>query len=140
MFFESLENQVFKDARLLMIGYMIVFLYVCLMLGNCSFVHQRFFLSLGGMMSVVMGMAVSYSLCSAMGFFYGPTHTVLPFLLLGIGIDNMFVIRQCLATLGAEERKAGVEERMGRVLSRAGAAITITSITGLLQLTHLDPF
>jgi hypothetical protein len=30
----------------------------------------------------------SYGLCSAMGFFYSAAHTVLPFMLLGIGIGN----------------------------------------------------
>lgn len=132
MFFESLENMVFKDARLLFVGYMIVFIYVCFMLGKFSFVHQRFFLSLGGVLGVIMGMIVSYSICSSAGFFYGPTHAVIPFLLLGIGIDNMFVIRQCLATLSQEERKGSLEEIMSRVMGRAGVAITITSITGLL--------
>ena len=34
-----------------------------------------------------------------MGFFYSAAHTVLPFLLLGIGIDDMFVIVQSLNTL-----------------------------------------
>ena len=89
MFFENFENMVFKDAKMLIVGYLIVFCYLCLMLGRCSLVGHRFYVSLGGMLGVVMGMAVSYSICSVVGFFYGPTHTVLPFLLLGIGIDNM---------------------------------------------------
>jgi hypothetical protein len=29
-----------------------------------------------------------------MGFFWGPIHTILPFLLLGVGVDNSFVIMQ----------------------------------------------
>ena len=35
MFFESLEGQAFKDARMLVLGYITVFLYVLLMLGSC---------------------------------------------------------------------------------------------------------
>lgn len=131
MFFDSLENMVFKDAKMLIVGYLIVFGYLCLMLGRCSLVEQRFYVSLGGMLGVVMGMAVSYSICSVVGFFYGPTHTVLPFLLLGIGIDNMFVIRQCLTTLETtgDEGEERLEAVMSRVMGRAGVAITITSIT-----------
>ena len=33
--------------------------------------------------------------CSALGFLYTPPHKVLPFLFLGFGIDDMFVIVQC---------------------------------------------
>ena len=94
MFFESLENMLFKDAKMLVVGYLIVFLYLAVMLGRCGLVGHRLLLSLGGMLGVVMGMVTSFSLCSVLGYFYGPTHAVLPFLLLGIGIDNMFVIRQ----------------------------------------------
>ena len=131
MFFDSLENMVFKDARMLIVGYLIVFCYLCIMLGRCSLVEHRFYVSLGGMVGVVMGMAVSYSICSVIGFFYGPTHTVLPFLLLGIGIDNMFVIRQCLTTVEATaDGKDKLEDIMSNVMGRAGVAITITSITG----------
>jgi predicted RND superfamily exporter protein len=132
MFFEEMENMVFKDARMLIVGYLIVFLYLWFILGRVSRVGQRFLLAAGGMVGVVMGMAVSYSLCSAMGLFYGPMHTVLPFLLLGIGIDNMFVIRACLASLPAEAREGPVEGRLRAVMQRAGVAITVTSITDFI--------
>ena len=99
MFFEALQNQAFKDAGMLLVGYLIVFLYVIIMIGRFNFVQQRFFLSLGGMLGVVMGIIVCYGLCSLLGFFYSPAHTVMPFLLLGIGIDDMFVIIQCRNTL-----------------------------------------
>ena len=45
---------------------------------------------------------VSYGLCSALGFFYSAAHAVMPFLLLGVGIDDMFVIVQSLNTLSGE--------------------------------------
>ena len=54
---------------------------------------------MGGILGVMMGILVSYGLCSVLGFFYSAAHAVMPFLLLGIGIDDMFVIVQCLNTL-----------------------------------------
>ena len=45
-------------------------------------------------MSVFMGMILAFGLCSLFGLFYSAAHTVIPFLLLGIGIDNIFVITQ----------------------------------------------
>ena len=58
MFFETLENMAFKDAGMLLVGYLIVFTYVFIMLGKCNFVQQRFYLSLGGIIGVLMGLIV----------------------------------------------------------------------------------
>ena len=102
MFFQALESQAFKDAGMLLVGYLIVFIYVIIMIGRFNFIQQRFFLSLGGILGVVMGIIVSYGVCSAIGFWYSPAHTVIPFLMLGIGIDDMFVIVQCRNTLSPE--------------------------------------
>jgi Niemann-Pick C1 protein len=41
-------------------------------------------------------MILAYGLCSMFGLFYSAAHTVIPFILLGIGIDNIFVITQVL--------------------------------------------
>jgi Niemann-Pick C1 protein len=55
---------------------------------------SRVYLSGVGIISVIMGIIVAYGFSSAVGLFFGPMHNVLPFLLLGIGIDDMFVIVQ----------------------------------------------
>ena len=39
-------------------------------------------------------MGFAYGFCSACGLFVTPVHNILPFLLLGIGIDDVFVIIQ----------------------------------------------
>ena len=49
-----------------------------------------------------MGMILGYGLCSMFGLFYSAAHTVIPFILLGIGIDNIFVITQTFKTIGKE--------------------------------------
>merc|ERR1719188_436824 len=58
----------------------------------------------------------------------------MPFLCLGVGIDDMFVILQCWNNLAASGRHAGlsVEERVGMALQHAGVAITVTSVTNVL--------
>lgn len=126
-----------------------VFIYVQLMLGKFNLVEQRVvlnlvidklllfnsffylqaFLSLTGIASVAMAILVSYGLCSAFGVFYGPVHSILPFLLLGIGIDDMFVIVQCWSNLNKEEMKRSLPVRIGITMKHAGVSITITSVT-----------
>ena len=132
MFFETLESLAFKDAGMLFAGYLIEFVYVFIMLGKCNFVQQRFYLSFGGILGVIMGLIVSYGLCSMMGFAYSAAHTVMPFLLLGIGIDDMFVITQCRNTLPDNLKSLPVDERLAATMSHAGIAITITSVTDFI--------
>lgn len=52
----------------------------------------------------------------------------------GIGIDDMFVIVQCLTNLRseAEAGKWGLERRMGEALKHAGVSITVTSATDVV--------
>ena len=71
--------------------------YTLLYMGN-NFIIQ--FLCYPLFFSVAMGMILGYGLCSMFGLFYSAAHTVIPFLLLGIGIDNIFVITQTFKTLG----------------------------------------
>ena len=64
-----------------------------------------------------------------------PMHPVLFFLLLGIGLDDMFVIVQSWDSIEQERvrRKIDIElppldQRIGKALSHGGAAITITRL------------
>ena len=61
-----------------------------------------------------------------------PTSSSIPFLLLGIGIDDMFVIMQCYDNLSPGERAGAVPATVGLTMRRAGVAITVTSVTDFL--------
>ena len=131
-------STILGDVGVMAIGYMIVFIYVQIMLGRMNCLEQRSFLALTGFMGVIMGIVVSYGLCSAFHLFFGPMHSVLPFLLLGIGIDDMFVIIQSWDVAEEKRKKSSpkdcppLPERIGQAISQAGVAITITSITDII--------
>lgn len=50
--------------------------YVMIMLGRFNCVEQRAFLSMAGIVGVVMGIVFSYGFCSLCGLFFGPMHQV----------------------------------------------------------------
>ena len=120
------------DIGYFAIGYCMMFAYASLMMGRLSCVEHRVTLATAGIVGVIMGIIVSYGLCSAFGLFYGPMHSVMPFLMLGIGIDDMFVIMQSWETLKPEEKTVGLVERFGLTMKHAGAAITVTSVTDVI--------
>ena len=57
------------------------------------------FLSLMGMTVIGLSMFGSFGLCFYFGFFYTDMTPIVPFLLLGLGVDNMFVMVQVNTTL-----------------------------------------
>ncbi len=124
---ELAEEFIVGDVILLPIGFLIVFVYVMIMLGRFNWVETRALLALVGLFNVGLAILVSYGLCSAFQLFYSVANSVIPFLILGIGIDDMFVILQCHDNL---EMKSGDREvDVGETMRRAGVAITVTSIT-----------
>ena len=132
--FNDISGQaIFGDLQKVIIGYLIMFLYTTIMLGRLNKVEQRFYLTAGGLFSVLMGIGIGIGITSALGFPYIPLHAMLPFICLGIGIDDMFVIVQCLHNINANDlgEHDTVEERMGVTLKHAGVAITVTSLTDM---------
>ena len=83
------------DLPLVAVGYLLMFSYTMLMLGKMNAVEHRTYLAMAGIFSVMMGVMISLGLSSALGFPFTTIHGILPFLALGIGIDDMFVIMQC---------------------------------------------
>jgi len=131
-FSEIASATINTDVSYLIIGFCIVFTYVNIMLGRFNLVEQRAFISLMGLASISMALFFSYGVCSLAGLPFGPLHNIIPFLLMGVGIDDMFVTVQCFNNLSGEEKKAALYVQMGEAMSRAGTAITITSLTDFL--------
>ncbi|KAK8393963.1 hypothetical protein O3P69_006275 [Scylla paramamosain] len=122
-------DTILGDAQYFAIGFMVVFVYVQVMLGRFNLVEQRPILSLMGLTCVGMSIFVSYGICSFFEIPFGPVNNVLPFLLLGLGIDDMFVIMQAWNTLTPHEKTLKLTERIGKALKHAGVSITVTSLT-----------
>lgn len=87
-----------------------------------------------GLFSVGMAFAASIGVCSLLGIPYGPVHTSLPFLLMGLGVDDMFVMMACWRKLQLDpvKRAENIPNRMGLMLKASGASITVTSFTDIL--------
>ncbi|XP_053626283.1 patched domain-containing protein 3-like isoform X3 [Cherax quadricarinatus] len=123
------EDTIIGDIQFLAVGFGVVFIYIQIMLGKFNMVEQRPLLSLMGLLCVGMSIFVSYGICSVFDVPFGPVNNVLPFLLLGLGVDDMFVIMQAWNNLSQQEKKQELTERIGYALKNAGVSITVTSLT-----------
>ena len=81
------------------------------------------------MMSVLavgMSIAASMGLSQMFNWPYTPVHTVLPFVLLGLGVDDSFVIMNSYRQSNPDDP---IAKRMKESMSHAGVSITVTSMT-----------
>lgn len=124
-------DAIFFDGIKMGCGYLIMFTFTMCMLGRMNRVEMRMHLAMMGILSVAMGMAIAVGISSLLGFPYTPMHSILPFLLLGIGIDDMFVIVQCWRNLNqdSEAARLPLPERIGKAMRHAGVSVTVTSLT-----------
>jgi hypothetical protein len=124
------EKAIFFDGSLMAGGYGLMFVYTVVMLGRLNWLECRLWLAVAGIASILLGLLVSLGLASALSLPYTPMHAILPFLCLGIGIDDMFVIMQCLNNIKAKGKlEQGVTQMIGATLRHAGVSLTVTSVT-----------
>ena len=110
------------------ICFSIMFVYTTLMLNGIGWSAMRPFLTGMGISAVVIGIPIAYGMTSLIGYPFMPHFAVLPFLMIGLGIDDMFVIMKTYRNLESSKDLI-LEEKIAITLKHAGVSITVTSLT-----------
>ena len=103
-----------------------IFVYSNLVLGTCSPIQFRSVSAIIGIFCVLISIAAGYGTALAAGYLMSLAHNLLPFMLLGLGVDDMFVIVTCI---DQTPQSWSPEKRFQVGLKHAGPSITITSLT-----------
>merc|ERR1719223_2240570 len=125
------------DLLLVNISYIIIFVFLGATLGKAvPGPESRWTMSLAALVTVGLSIGAGFGISSAMGLFFGPVHSLLPFILLGIGVDDAFVIVNAFnrerKVARSAETNADLVTRTAKALARAGASITVTSLTDMV--------
>lgn len=124
---DELSSDMLKDLPIILSSYLIMFLYVALSLGELHPIRSRVFLGFVGIVIVIQSVVISGGLCS----YFGLDATliiseVIPFLVLAIGVDNMFILANALDSTDSD---LPVPERIGITLSRVGTSMMLASLS-----------
>ena len=121
------------DVQRQIVGYILMFIYAFFSMGKLNKVEHKFYLAAAGISSVFFGVIIGLGLTLACGFPYTMVTAMVPFICLGIGIDDMFVITRCFENViqGQEENGNTLAENVGLAMKNAGAAITVTTLTDI---------
>ena len=129
---DAVNERITGDLPKVLGSFVLMFVYVTVALGKLNCIDNKSLLGLSGLFSVLMALLTSYGLCCICGLFISPLHNFIPFLLLGLGVDDMFVIVQAFNLLDPIKDKQEIPGKIAKALSNSGVAISITSLTDLL--------
>ena len=82
-----------------------------------------------GLLCVILSCSAGYSVSFAAGLQISRLHNILPFMIVGIGVDDMFVI---VNTIDQTPMHLSANERFRIGMTHAGPSITITSVTNAI--------
>lgn len=136
-FSDEFGGAISGDLLLVQISFIATFLFLGANMGKlkCG-PGSRWTMSFAALVVVGISISAGFSISSAFGLFFGPVHSLLPFILLGIGVDDAFVIVNAFNrernVPRSQEDNDSIVKRTSRSLARAGASITVTSLTDLV--------
>jgi Niemann-Pick C1 protein len=140
----SLEQELNKsantDAKIVVISYIVMFIYACMALGTpvkhvfrnpaVLLVESKITLGLAGIIIVLMSIAASIGFFSWVGLKATLIIAeVIPFIVLAVGVDNIFLIVHELERVNISCPDQMVEERVARALGRMGPSILFSALT-----------
>ncbi len=143
----SLEQELNKstntDAKIVVISYIIMFIYASIALGSSTFtfgslirnpmnalVHSKFGLGVVGILIVLMSVSASVGLFSAAGVRVTLIIAeVIPFLILAVGVDNIFLLSHELERVNTSHANLSVPDRVAKALGGIGPSILLSATT-----------
>lgn len=126
---ESFSGDMTNDLGLVQVAVSLVAIYCIIFMGGCSPIHFRSAAAGIALLCVGLSYGSSSGLCYLVGGKSAGIHQLLPFLLIGIGVDDCFVIA---SNIDQTDPRFSVEKRMMIGLQHAGSSITITSFTNAI--------
>jgi hypothetical protein len=121
------------DMYLLALSYTTVSLAVVLFMQysmrarpTCFRVFSRFLLSVGGLGLLGLAITAAFGICAGIGMIWVPTHAFLPFVLIAVGVNDMYLLTRAF---DAQDHCLPIEERLCGAFRRCGRNIGYTAYT-----------
>ena len=117
------------DLSLIFAAIFFVVIYLFLFLGTFSPMFCRCWLAIVGLLCIGLSYTAGFGFMYIVGGKTGGVHQLMPFLLIGIGADDLFVM---CGAIDQTDYKDSTKDRLRHAIGHAGPAITITSLTNAL--------
>lgn len=131
---DELDRESQSDIYTILISYLLMFAYIAIALGHVNEIHRLFIdskitLGLAGVVIVLASVGSSVGLFGYLGV---PATLiiveVIPFLVLAVGVDNIFILVQTHQRTQKKPNESSAEH-IGRTLGKVGPSMLITSVS-----------
>jgi len=133
---DELDKETYGDIVTIAISYIIMFVYITFSLGQTSkctvarfMIESKITLGLGGVMIVLLSVAASIG---TFGFIGVPAtliiFEIIPFLVLAVGVDNIFILVQTYQRDSRREFESH-PEHVGRIVGEVAPSMLLSSVS-----------
>uniref|UniRef100_A0A914H0X9 SSD domain-containing protein n=1 Tax=Globodera rostochiensis TaxID=31243 RepID=A0A914H0X9_GLORO len=145
--YQSLQDGLDENARRFVPNFVISFVLLTLFCICCSFtflpdnasvprpafpidwVRSKPYVACAGLFNTILALVSSFGFLLLLGIPYNVINTIIPFLIIAVGIDDMFVMNSCW---DQSDPVLPPAERMAEMMQNGGVAVSITNITDVL--------
>mmetsp|Transcript_1584 Transcript_1584/g.2114 ORF Transcript_1584/g.2114 Transcript_1584/m.2114 type:complete len:909 (+) Transcript_1584:142-2868(+) len=126
-FSEVVGGSILGDVPIQAASYVVIITYILFAVQDKS-PHWHF--AIGGLavVSILMGIGGGIGLAQLLDIPYGNTHTILVFIILGLGADGCFILLSSFRRTDAGQQN---DIRAAEACSHAGVSLTVTSLTNV---------
>ncbi|KAF7384137.1 hypothetical protein HZH66_012387 [Vespula vulgaris] len=134
---DELDRTSKAEVKTMIISYLLMFLYISFALGKMRgsirkcFGSSKIVVSIGGIIIVIASVASSLGIFGYIGV---PTTLltieVIPFLVLAVGVDNIFILVQTYQR-NRKHPEESIPEHLGRITAKVGPSMLLTSMSEL---------
>ncbi|VIO87325.1 conserved hypothetical protein [Brugia malayi] len=97
---------------------------------SIDWVRSKPYVACAGLITTLLAMCSGFGLALMLNIPYNVINTIIPFLIIAIGVDDMFVMNACW---NQTDQTDTVSKRMSNMMAHAGVTISITNITDILS-------
>ncbi|GMT33947.1 hypothetical protein PFISCL1PPCAC_25244, partial [Pristionchus fissidentatus] len=137
---DVLDREMIRDGSRMMpffaagFGIMISFVSLCVLMTALFYDEMdpgKIMIACVATLCPILAITSSYGIVSVLGLRVNSFMLVMPFLIMGIGVDDAFLMTHSWQRMSRQGY--GVAERLGMVYEEVGPSITITSLTNFLS-------
>ena len=94
--FGEIKAAIDEDTSLAIYAVGLITAYLIIFLGSCSPTHCRISLAIVGVICILLSVGAGFGIGIKLDYLRTEAHEALPILMLGIGVDDMFIICNAL--------------------------------------------
>eukprot|EP01083_Nonionella_stella_P206387 750752_1 len=134
-FDDELWRTVVQDSVMFLIAFGVMLVYLQLTLGGISCIHSRPLLATSSIFILICALIFGFGISGYLGMKFSTLVFVVPFLLLGVGVDDMIIIVDTLNRTPLPDKfdkDNARAKQLGLALQHSGVSISLTSFCSVV--------